>query len=373
VRLFIIRFFRHLATPLAKHRQYPWLLQQAWLGLVMSLTLGGAALAEDKSYALLMPDQQSKDILEAAEDETENTLVSPMGLVHLIALCRAAIDTSPPDLAMPESVRLSHAVWYDSSIIPSPAAQTQLNEVWQAHQESLDLASEGMEKINIWAEKSTNGLIPRLIASPLTNANVAVTNAMYFKDSWSSPFVDAMSTRQDFRLSDGRKVAVPFVTGPESFPSWQNGNATLVALSFKRGGYLLLRLPDTGANSEFAGDAQLDVTEAAFVRVAMPKLDLSADIDLSGIIKSLGMYEALQEGLASLIEGSALPGPAVQSVVFKADEDGVEAAAASAVIGVRSVLSQDAPLVTFDRPFEFFLMMPGHETALIAGFVGNPA
>lgn len=398
-------------------------------GTLLAVSWPLAVAASD--YTLNMPSADSISVLRATDNGTYNTLVSPLSLNMLIGLSRAGIDPKSISTKFPETVSLSHAVWFDLGAELTDTATKSLSEDWGAKTAQINLAKEGMQKINQWVKLATNGLIPALIDSPLSNANVAVTTAMYFKDAWATPFPEAQTSERAFTLEGGETVRAEFLVSSDTYPSWQTEEGIYSVLSFDAGGYLLLHLPaapdstppvdigtavpfsapksnlsnaseqiDVDATTESdvdsaqfdvevdpdhepetveAGDGgasgdetYLQVEHANFVRIAFPKLDMKADLDLREILEALGLDANLDEGMRSLLQSSVLPGPVVQSVVFKADEDGVEAAAAAAAIGVRSLNVPESELIVFDRPFEFYLMMPNDDTAVIAGIVRNP-
>ncbi|WP_195820366.1 serpin family protein [Roseobacter sp. MH60115] len=360
------------------------------LGACMSVAV--PTFANEPVMALGLPDAETMDILAAVDDGVGNPLVSPLSVLLTMGLARAGLEPGQPPADMPPTVNLSYAVWYDTATRPSEAAASNLTDVWQADQETLSLAKDGIDRINAWAEEATKGLIPKLLSDPLDSATVVVTSALHFKDNWSMPFPPAQTAEKPFARPDRSTVDVRFMTSSKTFPSWKTDDGLVVAMGFQDGGYVLMRLPardeeatetpaeispqdeSTEGETDQAPTPVLLAPEAAsFVRVAMPLLDLESSRDLNAVMEELGMERALAEGMQTIVDGGAVPGPLVQSVVFKADEAGVEAAAATAAIGVRSVEVNEAPLVQFDRPFEFFLMMPGIDTALIAGVIRDPS
>jgi serpin B len=64
-------------------------------------------------------------------------------------------------------------------------------------------------------------------------------------------------------------------------------------------------------------------------------------------------------------------GEVIQKTVIKVDEEGTEAAAATAVKG-RAMQPVDKVAMVVDRPFLFALRDTKHELILLAGYIGNP-
>ncbi|MEM1129024.1 MAG: serpin family protein [Pseudomonadota bacterium] len=382
----------------------------------------------DASAVVSAPDALSRQLLSAADTGQGNTVVSPLSLAAVVALSRAGLDEAPLQPDMPDSVSMAYALWLDEGMVPSETAAEVLESGWGAKVEELDLAKDGKAVINAWAKEATNGIIETLIQDPLSQATLVLTNALHFKDAWASQFNPDQTAPKPFTLTDGNTVDVAFMTGNKTFPCWEVDGRYVVAMPFASGGHLLLSMPmetsdatdaevapepteaaaediimdpvhdgdtneiasgetaDTPAEVDLADDPATDpvveevakdsavftLDDAQLVRLSLPKLDLSADLDLSQLLKETGLQDDFLEGLATLTVAPALPGPVLQSVVFDADEFGAEAAAATAAIGVRSIQTTSAPLLEFNRPFELFLMMPDTGTALIAASVRDP-
>ena len=71
-----------------------------------------------------------------------------------------------------------------------------------------------IKKVNLWAEKETNGLIKELVSQGSVNklTRLIFANALYFKGAWKNKFPASRTKNYDFHLLNGSSVKVPFMT-----------------------------------------------------------------------------------------------------------------------------------------------------------------
>ena len=113
----------------------------------------------------------------------------------------------------------------------------------------------------------------------------------------------------------------------------------------------------------------------AYVQLSLPKFKIeTAQLKLTESLNSLGMTIAFSTGADFTGMTNQKPlylSGVVQKAFIGVDEDGTEAAAATAVVGSGSSLPPTPIPVTFDRPFLFFVHdMTG--LVLFAGQVVDP-
>lgn len=111
------------------------------------------------------------------------------------------------------------------------------------------------------------------------------------------------------------------------------------------------------------------------VEVFLPKFKLEMTYDMVSVLQGLGVLEAFQSGRAdfsamSPSEGLCLSALAHKSVV-EVDEEGTEAAAASAMLQVDSCMVNQ-PRFCADHPFLFFIRHNGSRSTLFCGRFSSP-
>src|SRR5205085_1889423 len=103
----------------------------------------------------------------------------------------------------------------------------------------------------------------------------------------------------------------------------------------------------------------------------IPRLDLASSTDLLGPLHALGLKDKPLRGFGAMPLRIA---KIAQRTVFKLDEQGAQAAAATSVL-LDSLRSADRPIpvqLVLDKPFLFALRDRTTGFILLAGYVGRP-
>ncbi len=112
------------------------------------------------------------------------------------------------------------------------------------------------------------------------------------------------------------------------------------------------------------------------IRVHLPKFKLQVERSLSEILQEMGMSSVFQEKKADLTGMSSQDGLSISAVVHKAfievNEEGTEAAAATAVCLVGCALRLEFQSFTADHPFMFFIRHNPTNSILFLGRFRGP-
>jgi serpin B len=218
--------------------------------------------------------------------------------------------------------------------------------------------------INEWVEDQTNDKIVDLLPDGAIDqkTRLVLVNAMYFKGQWANQFEPSLTKPATFHGRSGDET-VPMMAGGGSLNYAEGDGWKAVELDFDASaiGFDII-LPDSiDAFETTFGAAKLDAIAGAFehtpVKLTLPKFKLpGATFSLKSALSARGVVDAFSETAADLT-GIAQEKPLfVSDVVHQAflsvDEDGVEAAAATAVVNAGGSAHVDPPKeVTVDRPF----------------------
>jgi serpin B len=239
--------------------------------------------------------------------------------------------------------------------------------------------------INDWVSAQTEDRINNLIQQgDLTTATrLVLTNAIYFKAAWSEQFDEAATLDEPFHLLDGSQVTVPMMRQTATFGYAAGDGYQVVDLAYEGNQLsMVVFLPDAGRFEEL--DAQLDGTHvetmlggisAREVDLSMPRFTFSWDAKLKDVLSALGMPIAFSDwadfsgmtGLRDLIIGNV-----VHKAFVAVDEQGTEAAAATAVIIEITAVLPEPESVVINRPFVFIIRDRETGTMLFVGRVLNP-
>ena len=251
-------------------------------------------------------------------------------------------------------------------------------------------AEAARRKINAWVERRTKNKIRELIKPGVLNplTRLVLTNAIYFKGAWRSPFKERWTRPDQFRLSAGKSVRVPMMNQTETFGYREDEERRLQILELPYKGndvsmvVLLPRKVDGLGQIENA----LSVKNLAAwtgrmkrrsVRVILPRFKMTSQFGLAGILAAMGMPDAFDERA----DFSGMDGRKwlyISAVIHKAfvdvNERGTEAAAATAVVAKEKGIArhQRPPVFRADHPFLFVIRENRSGSILFLGRVANP-
>ncbi|MEN4010794.1 MAG: serpin family protein [Bellilinea sp.] len=241
-------------------------------------------------------------------------------------------------------------------------------------------------KINAWVEDQTRDKIKDLIQpgslSPLTR--LVLANAIYFKAAWQSPFDKEATSAGEFTLLDGSEVSAEMMSQWQDMYYLRGEDFAAVDLAYRDSNMsMLVIVPDAGKFADVEAGLTPEGLETirgglamASVRLSMPKFSFESSFGLSEALKELGMPAAFDDELADFSGMTGKPDLVISDVVHKAfvdvNEDGTEAAAATAVIMKVMAMPLEEAELTIDRPFLFLIQDRSNGTVLFLGRVVDP-
>jgi serpin B len=242
--------------------------------------------------------------------------------------------------------------------------------------------------INNWVAEETEDkikdLIPAGAIDPLTR--LVLANAIYFNGSWLHPFNQNATAQAPFYAVDGSEISVDMMKlYGERFLYGQGQNYQVLNLPYLSSDFVMtLMVPDTSAYEEFEASLTLEslseiLSGMSFERVdlEMPKFDFESSVDANDPLIVLGMGDAFDPDRADFSGITDEEALMITDVLHKAtitvDEEGTEAAAATAVIvGVTSAMPDEPISLVIDRPFMFMIRHLRTNTILFMGRVVQP-
>ncbi len=244
------------------------------------------------------------------------------------------------------------------------------------------------QAINNWVSDETEGKIEDLIPPGAIDAltRLVLANAIYFNAAWQTVFDTDLTDEAPFYLLDDSQVNVPMMA-----------HSSATRLGYARGdGYQAIELPYNGGELSMAILVPEDGTFADFeasltpeklseilgslqiqqVELRMPRFSFDSEFGLSNALQQLGMQDAFNPQAADFSGIDGTREMVIKDVIHKAfvdvNEEGTEAAAATAVIiGLTSMPVTDIKL-TIDHPFIFLIQDKPTGTILFLGRVLDP-
>jgi serpin B len=240
--------------------------------------------------------------------------------------------------------------------------------------------------INEWVSERTNERIPQLLPDDALDelTRFVLVNAIYFKANWIHQFEPEATRDGAFRLLDGSQVTVPLMhnsmrTGYARGSGWQ-----AVRLPYAGAASMIVIVPDEG---QFTGiERGLD---AAFVRslqaglgdaivdLKLPRWESSSTLDLAPALEALGVADLFVPFVADLTGIAPVEDLYVSAALHQAnitvDEEGTEAAAATAIIGGITSAPELYVNLHIDRPFIYLIQDDLSGEPLFVGRVLDPS
>ena len=266
------------------------------------------------------------------------------------------------------TIKVANALWADKSVTVASTFTDLLAKYYNAESTSLDLNTESaMNSINAWCSDKTQGIINPFLTQRLQNEQIFLMNAIYFKAAWLTKFNAEENTRTEFTNLDGTTSIVDMMHMPVGVPYAEKNGVQMMKLYF--GAYsfeIELILPSENTNFKtFATNLGQTVSTLensmahTLVTLSIPKFKASFAGDVNSLLRSLGIHSAFDYGLNAITtDGTPRPVQSViQKVNFEIDEDGAEAAAASAIRidGACPPTELSKATMTLNRPFIYIL------------------
>ena len=278
------------------------------------------------------------------------------------------------------------------------------------------------KRVNDWVEKATLSKIKDLLpeGSVDIDTRMVLANAIYFKADWSSAFSEKRTSEKAFKLSSGEAAKVPMMyqrdmegggdaafNGDGSF--FPTKKMTDFSVRERRAsypdehGFVMAELPYHGGDLSMVllvpqsassiGELEEKLTseninrwlghlEKRDIHITMPKFRSETTYNLNDTLSKMGMPAAFTDGanFDGMIEGESNAKLFIGLVMHKAfievNEEGTEAAAATAVVVKTESAAITEPFVPFvnaDKPFLYLIRDAKSGTILFMGKIENPA
>ncbi|HUU01829.1 MAG TPA: serpin family protein [Myxococcota bacterium] len=241
--------------------------------------------------------------------------------------------------------------------------------------------------INDWVAKQTMDKIKDLLPpnSLDTLTRMVLTNAIYFKAAWNSPFELEDTTAGEFSLAGGSGVSVQMMNQVEDFYYSEGANYQAVELPYDGEQLSMLVIVPRPGQFETFDSQQFDTgmlgqiiagLEYKLVTLSLPKFSFDFGGSIKAALADLGMgvaFSASQADFSGMTDAEQLYiGDVIHKAFVAVDEAGTEAAAATAVIMSGTGMPDEVTL-TVDRPFIFLIRDNPTGTILFIGRVLDPS
>jgi len=239
------------------------------------------------------------------------------------------------------------------------------------------------QRINDWVAERTAGRIEDLLPPGSITAQtvLVLANAIYFMAGWLHEFDPEDTAEGTFGALDGSESTVPLMRQElrTNFARVQGARAVELPYVGEEVSMVLV-VPDEGNFEAFERGLDADRLFGIFEElsdargtVVLPRFEFETEVQLSETLAAMGMPAAFGAGadFGGMVPGDG-SGPGIDEVFHKAfvsvDEEGTEAAAATAVVMAESAPPEFGE-IRFDRPFLFCIRDRPTDAVLFLGRV----
>ncbi|UCF50433.1 MAG: serpin family protein [Thermoplasmatales archaeon] len=263
-----------------------------------------------------------------------------------------------------------------------------LENFYMAEANELDFSKnvEAAEIINTWIEEQTNDKIKDMISPDILSdlTKLVLTNAIYFKGLWDSPFDPKLTYESDFELTNGETVKVDMMSKPKDskFNFTQTEDLQVLEMDYYGNELSMffilpkennISFAETSFNLENLSNWKNDLSSIK-IDVDIPKFKFETKYSLKSILMDMGIIDAFSPGAADF---SGMDGTknlfisrAIHQAFVEVNEEGTEAAAATTIIVALTAIPDS---FIADHPFVFLIQHKETGAILFMGRVTDPS
>ncbi|XP_023260335.1 alpha-2-antiplasmin-like [Seriola lalandi dorsalis] len=238
---------------------------------------------------------------------------------------------------------------------------------------------ESLQQINDWVEKATQGKMTDFLSALPPNLLLMLINAVHFKGEWKARFDPRFTSRGVFYLDDEHMVDVEVMEDakhPLSLFIDSDLEAQVASFPFQNAMSLLVVMPLSGQVNVSSLSEKLNISDLynrlpkeRAVQVKVPKFNLEYAQELKDVFIKLGLGQMFSNpNLANIADGLLVVSSVIHKSSMEINEEGAEAAAATAVVISRA----SNPVFHLSQPFFFALMDDMTQVPIFMGVITNP-
>jgi serpin B len=292
--------------------------------------------------------------------------------------------------ADPELYRLScaNALWGQYNYHFESDFTELINQYYHGGMQMVDFVAQPeatLNTINQWVERQTASKIRDLLQpgdiSSLTR--LVLTNAIYFKGDWESPFQAELTKSGPFTTAAGQTVTASLMRQKGKFRYAADADMQILELPYAGKDLAMLVFLPRGNFDQFEASLTTERIQgwreqltALQVAVTIPKFKFATRYYLNQLLSEMGMPAAFS---ASGADFSGITGArdlhidhVIHQAVIDVDEKGSEAAAATAVVMNETSIMDPDLVFQADHPFCFAMVHQPTGSILFLGRVAAP-
>ncbi|XP_076242562.1 antichymotrypsin-2 isoform X6 [Calliopsis andreniformis] len=248
-------------------------------------------------------------------------------------------------------------------------------------------SNEAANTINTWVQQNTNNRINELVSPGDLNAMTALVlvNAVYFKGQWKNKFNPTFTKDMPFHVNENTVKNVPtmYRQGSYKYGELPNLNAKFIEIPYKGNELSMVIILPNEINGLAAVEQKLqsvslaDILNQGYerdVQLFLPKFKIEKKIELNGILGKMGLTSMFSSraNFSGIADDDLVVSKVVQKAFIEVNEEGSEAAAATAVGVIPLSLPLPSYVFLISGPFYYAITSRNDNTILFSGQIISP-
>jgi serpin B len=325
-----------------------------------------------------------------ARGDTEKQIARLFGLGDRGAAA-AAVGALTARLTASKDIRVAIAnrLWAAKTLVPERAFLDVTAQMFGAALERVDFADNiaAAKAINAWVAAQTADKIKDLLPPDVLDAStrLVLTNAIYFKGVWEKAFDPKRTQELPFTLHDGKQVPMATMIARRPLQVAVTERLQVARFAYQGGYSMYVMLPrepdglrkmvgDISGQALAAWSATAQQAAPVEVDLWLPKWTARYKASLPRALKALGLtlpfdgVRADLSGIASRDREALYVTDALHEGFIDVNEEGTEAAAATAIVVARFTSIQSRPSFKATHPFLYWIQ---HDDSRAVLFIGR--
>jgi len=274
-----------------------------------------------------------------------------------------------------------NSLWYNNNWQVYGDYQSDLREYYDAKVSGLDFGnSSSVDTINDWVSYHTNDKIKELVDDITPSDICFLINAVYFNGQWTQVFNRDNTWIKVFYLPNGEYTECNLMDVTGVFNVFYDDKIIATELPYGNKAfamYVFMPRKSSQTLADFYEENLLGQWSAIrdkflpdTTRIKLPQFSIENDYELKTYLNNMGLIEAFKSSADFSKMG---PGPlwfskVRQKTFIDVNEDGTEAAAATAMTGTTGM----PPPYSYNRPFIYVIADKATGTIIFIGQVTDP-
>lgn len=284
------------------------------------------------------------------------------------------------------TLEIANSLWLQTDAKIKPDFVASCEKSYRAEVADVDFRNPAtLKRINDWVSQNTQGKIPSIFDPPLPpDLRLVLLDAIYFKGTWETPFDKKLTRDQPFTLRGGQAVPHPRMSRKGRMNYLESTGFQAVILPYQSGQVSLCVFLPKGNLESFIMELTPENWEQWMARfrsregtLELPRFKLENKYELNEELAALGMPRAFsrQAEFGGISDGPLFISKMVQKTFVEVNEEGTEAAAATGIAVMPSLVRREPePPFTMivDRPFYVAIRDNQTGAILFHGVIEDP-